>query len=59
MPRVSAEVSYQHRWLVNFTATDNLNVGAAEAFSTATTTWLRPNWVLQPRFVRFSAQINF
>jgi hypothetical protein len=26
MPRVSAEFGYQHRWLVNFTATDNRNV---------------------------------
>ncbi len=30
MPRVSAEFSYQRRWLTNFTATDNLNVGAAD-----------------------------
>ena len=30
-----------------------------QAFSTATTTWLRPNSVLQPRFVKLSAQINF
>ena len=30
-----------------------------QAFSTATTTWLRPNSVLQPGFVKFSAQINF
>jgi hypothetical protein len=30
-----------------------------EAFSTSTTTWLRPNSVLQPRLVKFSAQVNF
>ena len=30
MPRVSAELSYQRRWLVNFNATDNLNVGAVD-----------------------------
>jgi hypothetical protein len=30
-----------------------------EAFSTTTSTWLRPNAVLQPRFVKFSAQFNF
>jgi hypothetical protein len=30
-----------------------------QSFSTATTTWLRPNSVLQPRFVKFSAQIDF
>jgi hypothetical protein len=30
-----------------------------QAFSTTTTTWLRPNSVLQPRFVKFSAQIDF
>ena len=27
MPRVSAEFSYQRRWLLNFSATDNRNVG--------------------------------
>jgi hypothetical protein len=30
-----------------------------EAFSATTTTWLRPNSVLQPRLVKFSAQFNF
>ena len=30
-----------------------------QAFSTTATTWLRPNSVLQPRYVKFSAQINF
>ena len=30
-----------------------------QAFSPTTTTWLRPNSVLQPRFVKVSAQINF
>ena len=28
MPRVSAELGYQRRWLINFTATDNRNVGS-------------------------------
>jgi hypothetical protein len=30
-----------------------------QAYSPTTTTWLRPNSVLQPRYVKFSAQINF
>ncbi len=30
-----------------------------EAFSPTATTWLRPNSVLQPRFIKFSAQFNF
>jgi hypothetical protein len=30
-----------------------------QTFSTTTTTWLRPNSVLQPRFVKFSAQVDF
>ena len=30
-----------------------------QTFSPTTTTWLRPNSVLQPRFVKFSAQIDF
>jgi hypothetical protein len=30
-----------------------------EAFSTTANTWLRPNSVLQPRLVKFSAQFNF
>ena len=30
-----------------------------EAYSPTTTTWLRPNSVLQPRFAKISAQINF
>ncbi|HKE88149.1 MAG TPA: hypothetical protein VKB50_30545 [Vicinamibacterales bacterium] len=30
-----------------------------EAFSTSTSTWLRPNSVLQPRLVKVSAQFNF
>jgi len=30
-----------------------------QAFSPTTTTWLRPNSVLQPRFLKFSAQFNF
>ena len=30
-----------------------------QAFSPTTTTWLRPTSVLQPRYVKFSAQINF
>jgi hypothetical protein len=30
-----------------------------EAFSTTTNTWLRPNSVLQPRLLKFSAQFNF
>ena len=30
-----------------------------EAYSPTTTTWLRPNSVLQPRFVKVSAQLDF
>jgi len=30
LPRVSAELGYQRRWLVNFTAVDNLNQSAAD-----------------------------
>ena len=30
-----------------------------QAYSPTTTTWLRPTSVLQPRYVKFSAQINF
>ena len=30
-----------------------------QAFSPTTQTWLRPNSVLQPRYVKFSAQVNF
>ena len=30
-----------------------------QTFSPTTTTWLRPNSVLQPRFVKFSAQLDF
>jgi hypothetical protein len=30
-----------------------------QAFSPTADTWLRPNSVLQPRYVKFSAQINF
>jgi hypothetical protein len=30
-----------------------------QTFSTTTTTWLRPNSVLQARFVKFSAQVDF
>ena len=30
-----------------------------QTFSPVTTTWLRPNSVLQPRFVKLSAQIDF
>jgi hypothetical protein len=30
MPRVSAEVSYQHRWLLNFSATDNRAVASTD-----------------------------
>ena len=30
MPRVSAELSYQRRWLLNFSATDNRNVAASD-----------------------------
>ena len=30
-----------------------------QAFSPTTETWLRPNSVLQPRYVKFSASINF
>jgi hypothetical protein len=30
-----------------------------QAYSPTATTWLRPNSVLQPRYVKFSAQINF
>ena len=30
MPRVSAEFGYQHRWLLNFTATDNRAVGSSD-----------------------------
>ena len=35
MPRVSAEVTYQRRWLINFSATDNRNVAVSDydAFS--------------------------
>ena len=32
---------------------------AGKAFSPTTTSWLTPNSVLQPRFVKFSAQIDF
>jgi hypothetical protein len=45
---------------------DIYNVGNAapvlsynQTFSPATTTWLRPNSVLQPRYVKLSAQIDF
>jgi hypothetical protein len=30
-----------------------------QAFSPTTNSWLTPNSVLQPRFVKFSAQIDF
>jgi hypothetical protein len=30
-----------------------------QTYSPTTTTWLRPTTVLQPRFVKFSAQIDF
>jgi hypothetical protein len=30
-----------------------------QTFSPTTTTWLRPTSVLQPRFVKFSAQVDF
>ena len=30
-----------------------------QTYSPTTTTWLRPNSVLQPRYVKFSAQFNF
>ena len=30
-----------------------------QGYSPTTTTWLRPNSVLQPRYVKFSAQLNF
>jgi hypothetical protein len=30
-----------------------------QTFSPTTTTWLRPNNVLQARFVKFSAQVDF
>jgi hypothetical protein len=30
MPRVSAEFGYQHRWLLNFTATDNRSVSSVD-----------------------------
>ncbi|MEO8257801.1 MAG: TonB-dependent receptor [Acidobacteriota bacterium] len=30
-----------------------------QTYSPTTTTWLRPNTVLQPRFLKFSAQIDF
>jgi hypothetical protein len=30
-----------------------------QAYSPTATTWLRPNSVLQPRYVKFSAQFNF
>ena len=30
MPRVSAEFSYQYRWLLNFSTTDNRSTGAAD-----------------------------
>ena len=30
-----------------------------QTFSPTTTTWLRPNSVLQARFVKFSAQVDF
>jgi hypothetical protein len=30
MPRVSAEFGYQHRWLLNFSATDNRNAAVSE-----------------------------
>ena len=30
-----------------------------QSFSPTTQTWLRPNSVLQPRYVKVSAQINF
>jgi len=37
LPRISAEVSYQRRWLLNFSATDNRNVSAADYDSFALT----------------------
>jgi len=30
-----------------------------QTFAPTTTTWLRPTSVLQPRFVKFSAQVDF
>jgi hypothetical protein len=30
-----------------------------QAFSPTTTTWLRPTSVLQPRYMKVSAQLNF
>ena len=30
MPRVSAEFGYQHRWLLNFTGTDNRAVSSSD-----------------------------
>ena len=48
---------------VGFDLTNVLNANPVltynEAFSTTTNTWLRPNSVLQPRLVKFSAQFNF
>ena len=48
---------------VGFDLTNLLNSNPVltynEAFSTSTNTWLRPNSVLQPRLVKFSAQLNF
>ena len=48
---------------VGFDLTNVLNANPVltynEAFSTSTNTWLRPNSVLQPRLVKFSAQFNF
>jgi hypothetical protein len=48
---------------VGFDLTNVLNANPVltynEGFSTTANTWLRPNSVLQPRLVKFSAQFNF
>jgi hypothetical protein len=40
-------------------ANSNAVLGYNQTFSPTTTTWLRPTSVLQPRFVKISAQVDF
>ena len=46
LPRVSAELNYQHRWLMNFTATDNRNLAPSDfdAFAVIVPTDSRLPW---------------
>jgi Carboxypeptidase regulatory-like domain len=53
--RTRTTVGFDVYNLVNSNAVLTYN----QTFSPTTTTWLRPNSVLQPRFVKFSAQIDF